>query len=114
MKHLRTPFMEYNVFSSTLENLPVKNPLVINTINQYSFCIAEEDKRFKEALQNSDVLLPDGIGVVAAVRLLSGGKIKKIAGADLFYHLMNELQRSGGSCFFLGSSESTLTKIKER
>jgi N-acetylglucosaminyldiphosphoundecaprenol N-acetyl-beta-D-mannosaminyltransferase len=31
----------------------------------------------------SDVLIPDGIGIVLAARILTKGKIKKIAGADL-------------------------------
>lgn len=114
MTNLELPFFGYRLFSGTLDTLPVKQKMVINTINQYSFCIAEEDVEFKHALADSDILLPDGVGVVAAVKLLYGKKIAKIAGADLFYHLLYNLDRSRGRCFFLGSSEETLTRIKER
>src|SRR5690554_3394837 len=114
MTNLEVPFLEYRVFSGTLRELPASKKLLISTINQYSFCIAERDPEFKQALLNSDILLPDGVGVVAAVKFLSGKKISKIAGADLFYHLAYDLNITGGKCFFLGSSEETLRKIKEK
>lgn len=109
-----TPLIDYSVYSGAFNQIGFASKILINTINQYSYCIAEEDALFKEALQKSDVLLPDGMAVVAAVRLLSGKKIKKIAGADIHLHLLEELERKGGSCFYLGSSEKTLKKIEER
>jgi N-acetylglucosaminyldiphosphoundecaprenol N-acetyl-beta-D-mannosaminyltransferase len=39
------------------------------------------------------------MAVVSAVKLLSGQKITKIAGADIHQHLLDELNRKGGSCF---------------
>ena len=54
----------YEIFNNTLDNLPKKAKLLIGTINQYSFCIAEKDQDFKKALKQSDVLLPDGIAIV--------------------------------------------------
>lgn len=60
------------------------------------------------------MLLPDGISVVLAMRLLKGRKIKKIAGFDLFQYEMRRVHEQRGKCFFLGSSEQTLRLIKER
>jgi N-acetylglucosaminyldiphosphoundecaprenol N-acetyl-beta-D-mannosaminyltransferase len=48
------------------------------------------------------------------MRFLQGSRIKKIAGQDLFYYEMNRLNRSGGTCFFLGSKESTLQIIHSK
>lgn len=114
MKYVEVPFMEYSLFSGTLEELPKRDQLIINTLNQYSYCVAEKDEDFKNALLSSDVLLPDGIGVVASVFLLNRRKIRKIAGADLFKHQMEKLEREKGSCFFLGSHELTLARIQEK
>jgi N-acetylglucosaminyldiphosphoundecaprenol N-acetyl-beta-D-mannosaminyltransferase len=115
MRHRLRNFIDYTLFSKALTNLPSKtSSLLVNTINQYSYCIAQKDSYFKKSLQNSDVLLPDGIGAVAAARLLTGQKIKKIAGADVHHYLLDKLNRSGGSCFYLGASEQTLQKIRER
>ena len=107
-------FLDYNLFADDLRVLSNMDKIVINTINQYSFCIADKDVNFKNALLQSDVLLPDGIGVVGALYFLRGEKIKKIAGADCHQFLLKELNRKGGSCFYLGSSKCTLQKIEEK
>jgi len=105
---------DYNILASDIGFLQTDTKCLINTINQYSYIIAEKDPVFKTALQASDVLLPDGIGIVAAAKLLEGKKIKKIAGADLHQYLLEKLQEKHGSCFYLGSSEKTLQAIKAR
>ncbi len=104
----------FKIFNDKLENLKIRSKLLINTINQYSYIVAEKDHNFKQALLNSDILLPDGVGIVAASKLLTGDKITKIAGADIHQYLLRELNKVGGSCMYLGSTEQTLTKIKER
>lgn len=108
------PFIKYSIFSGDLQEYNSTGKTLINTINQYSFCIAEQDEAFKKALQQSDILLPDGMAIVAAVQLLNGHKIKKIAGADIHQYLLEDLNKKGGSCFYLGSSENTLQKIVSR
>jgi N-acetylglucosaminyldiphosphoundecaprenol N-acetyl-beta-D-mannosaminyltransferase len=89
-------------------------PSLISTINPHSYCIAKEDPNFENALQQSDYLFPDGVGIVWAAKFLKGKKIKKIAGFDLFMHFAHTLNQAKGSCFFLGASTTTLEKIKAR
>jgi len=105
---------DYDILASDIGFLQTGSKSLVNTINQYSYIMAEKDPGFKKALQDADVLLPDGIGVVVAARLIEGKKIKKVAGADLHYYLLSKLQEEGGSCFYLGSSENTLAAIKKR
>lgn len=114
MKENHTAFMGYRLFTGELKELPLKDHLVISTLNQYSYCVAEKDPDFKKALTQSDVLLPDGVGVVASVLLMNGKKIKKIAGDDLFKQQMEKLEKEKGRCFFLGSLPSTLNLIEQR
>jgi len=106
--------MGYPIFKDSLRNISLRRKMMINTINQYSYCMAEKDPKFKQALKSSCILLPDGVAIVAAVKLLNGQNIKKIAGADLHQNLLEELNRTGGSCFYMGSSENTLQKIEDR
>lgn len=96
-----------------LHRLP-SGKLLINTINAHSFNVAQEDKEFSRALLQGDVLIPDGVGIIWATRLLNLGKLEKVAGADLFKYEMDRLNNLGGTCFFLGSSETTLQRIKEQ
>lgn len=103
----------FTIFDKTLSSLTPGKTL-INTINAHSYNVSRTDEYFREALQQSDVLIPDGISVVLAMKWLSGQKLTKIAGADLFFYEMNRLQQNGGKVFFLGSSQATLDKIKAR
>jgi len=102
------------VTTNSLNQINFNNHRIINTINPHSYLITQSDKTFFEALKNSDVLLPDGIGIVWAKRLLNKNKIKKIAGYDLFLHLMNDLNNKKGACFFLGASDNTLKMMITR
>ena len=106
--------MGYKLYDGNLNALPNSSKTIINTINQYSFCMAERDEEFKDALKSSDVLLPDGIGIVVAVKSVTGYDLKKISGADLHENLIKRLNNDKGRCFYMGSSKSTLAKIKER
>lgn len=103
----------YNIYNTSLASLP-KDKMLIHTINVHSYNVAQRDTLFNRTLKEAHVLIPDGIGVVWAIKWLTGKVVKKIAGADLFFYEMQRLQDEGGSCFFLGSSEQTLVKIKDR
>lgn len=104
---------QFSLYKDNLESLPDAK-LLISTLNAHSYNVSKTDTLFHEALIKSDVLIPDGVSIVLSMRFLKGEKIKKIAGADLFFYEMNRLQQKGGSCFFLGSSTPTLEKIKAR
>lgn len=98
-----------------LEAIPEGKKL-INTINAHSYNTALKDKLFAEALQRGDALIPDGTSIVMACRWLKAKSQPKerIAGWDLFVMEMERLNRKGGKCFFMGSSEKVLGLIKER
>ena len=93
---------------------PVHKKTVINTINPHSYCVVKKDYAFKEALQQSDFLLPDGSGIVLAAKVLNGKKIKKIAGADIHQYLLEQAHLNNQKVFYLGASESTLQLIQKR
>ena len=90
--------------------------VLINTINAHSYNTARNDEAFAEALQKGDYLVPDGMSIVKACNLLKavGRPEERIAGWDLFIFEMERLNERGGTCFFLGSSEAVLSRIKER
>jgi N-acetylglucosaminyldiphosphoundecaprenol N-acetyl-beta-D-mannosaminyltransferase len=106
--------LTYKVFSGELDGISPAEKQTINTINPHSYVVAKKDMVFRQALLESDILLPDGIGIVMANRLINKTSIKKVAGSDIHMHLLAELNKTGGKCFYLGASEATLQKIKER
>lgn len=114
MNTINSEFLGYSMFKGQLMDVLQKGKTIINTLNQYSFCLAEEDKVFKNALMSSDVLLPDGISIVLSAKFLNGHELKKIAGADLHQFVLKYLNSVYGSCFYLGSKQETLDAIKAK
>ena len=108
---------EYRLFNKPLASINSGKNLIC-TLNAHCYNLAKTDSVYENALLNSDVLLYDGISVVWATLWLTGQKLKKVAGADLFFYEMERMQKIAeekgkrGRVFFLGSTEETLEKIK--
>jgi N-acetylglucosaminyldiphosphoundecaprenol N-acetyl-beta-D-mannosaminyltransferase len=106
-------FFDYTI----KEELPSRlngGKTIINTLNPHSFCIAKKDPLFKKSLVSADYLIPDGVGIVLAVKILFGKKIRKVSGSDLHAHILDVANRYSLRVFYLGASENTLLKIKEK
>ena len=98
-----------------LNDIP-QGKVLINTINAHSYNTAQKDVLFAEALKNGDYLIPDGASIVKACRWIKARSTPKerIAGWDLFEFEMERLNKAGGTCFFMGSSEKVLALIRRR
>lgn len=88
---------------------------LINTVNAYSYVMAQEQPDFAASLMSSDALIPDGMSIVWASRLYkkSTRPSERISGWDLFELEMDALNSRGGKCFFMGCDTATLAKIAE-
>jgi N-acetylglucosaminyldiphosphoundecaprenol N-acetyl-beta-D-mannosaminyltransferase len=103
-----------NVFSEDLNTINLNKNTIINTINPHSFCVSKTDKVFQEALLKSDILLPDGSGIVIAAKFLRGKSIKKIAGADIHKFLLSHADITKKRVFYLGAAQNTLETIQKK
>lgn len=119
---LEQRFFNYNIFNDELD-LVLKGetfdkPITINTLNPHSFYVADHDNNFREALEASQILLADGIGIVLANLLINGTKLQKISGMNVFLFLLKKLDAAETSSmkrvFFLGASHKTLSIIKKK
>ena len=104
----------YKVYNDDPEKIPLIGEGIISTINPHSYIIARKDCLFREALLESDFLLPDGIGIQLASKIILRKTIKKIAGSDMHSLLLTYLNENRKRCFYLGSSDRTLELIKSR
>lgn len=87
---------------------------IIACLNPHSYVIARSNRQFRQALTSADWLLPDGSGVVFAARWLGLSLKQRVTGPDIFAAVMHRLNASGGSVFFLGSTNDVLSKIVDR
>jgi N-acetylglucosaminyldiphosphoundecaprenol N-acetyl-beta-D-mannosaminyltransferase len=106
--------IDEHVFSKDLNTINLNKKTIINTINPHSYCVSKSDSFFKKALLKSDILLPDGSGIVLAAKFLRNKSIKKIAGADIHKHLLEDADMHHKKVFYLGAGLDTLQLIKER
>tara|TARA_Y100001935_G_C17192970_1_gene451051 strand:- start:174 stop:890 length:717 start_codon:yes stop_codon:yes gene_type:complete len=86
----------------------------INTINPHSFIVAKNDINFNKSLIESTYLIPDGIGIIYAIKLLNGVKINRYSGAELHHDLLEIAESKKMKIFYMGSSNNTLNLIKKK
>ncbi len=108
--------MGYDIFVDDLSGITLDSnkKQIVNTINPHSYITAKNDKAFEKALRASDLLIPDGSGIVFAAKQINKIGIKKISGSDLHQHLLSSLNQTGGAVFYMGASQKTLDKIHQR
>lgn len=84
-------------------------------LNPHSLVEARTDSAFAKALSEADILLPDGIGIVLAAKLLGLRLHERVAGFDFFSALSRQAQDGDGlRYFFMGSTDAVLEKIVSR
>jgi N-acetylglucosaminyldiphosphoundecaprenol N-acetyl-beta-D-mannosaminyltransferase len=84
-------------------------------LNPHSYVSAEKDAEFRTALNRTDWLVPDGIGIVYASRVLGGRITQRVTGWDIFTQLSRKMEVDGNfSVFFLGSTQDTLTRLRRK
>jgi N-acetylglucosaminyldiphosphoundecaprenol N-acetyl-beta-D-mannosaminyltransferase len=84
-------------------------------INPHTYVGALAGPKVAAALHGADWLVPDGVGVVLASRLLGGALRGRITGHDVFSGVLERLNRRGTfRIFFLGSTAATLEAIRNK
>lgn len=106
--------LNFEIFDKSLEEIHFDKKIVVNTLNAHSYITSKRDIDFKNSLIQSDIILPDGIGIVLASRLINKKKINKISGSDLHKYLLEKVNIMKGSVFYLGSSQKNLENIKSK
>lgn len=71
------------------------------------------DKALYRTFQNADLLIPDGIGVVMAARLLYGAKIARVPGVELMEELLRLAAVKGYTLFLFGGKEEVNKRAVE-
>lgn len=84
-------------------------------INPHSYALSLKDPEFAQALRDANWRIPDGIGIILASHIQRGILRQRITGYDIFTALHERLSRTlGARVFFLGSTEATLTVIRDK
>jgi|GEM_PF-774993 len=74
----------------------------IASVNPEIAVIANTDPEFRDIINDADIALPDGTGVVLALRLGGCSRLKRIPGVDFMETLLAEAGRRSLSVLFIG------------
>jgi len=79
---------------------------------------AERDKELQDIINASQLVLPDGVGVIKASRILGTPLKEKVAGIDFADQLCKRLAQTGHSLFLYGAkpgiAQAAGAKLKEK
>jgi N-acetylglucosaminyldiphosphoundecaprenol N-acetyl-beta-D-mannosaminyltransferase len=76
----------------------------IATVNPEFVMTAQKDPLFLAILQQADLCLPDGVGLLWAARLLGWRLPERVPGSELVYHLAQLAAENGWRLFLLGAA----------
>ncbi|MDD3662582.1 MAG: WecB/TagA/CpsF family glycosyltransferase [Candidatus Pacebacteria bacterium] len=84
---------------------------LFTTVNTYSIVMAQKNRAFLNHFKTADFVLPDGIGIVWAIRSLGKECRERVAGPEFANLLLAEANKHQFSIYFLGSTEENLNRI---
>lgn len=77
---------------------------MVFTPNSEIIMMAHQEEDLKKTLNDADMLIPDGIGVVYASRILGKPMRERVAGFDLATRLLSGLPEKGYSVYLFGGA----------
>ena len=79
---------------------------LIVTPNSEIIVNATKDPELKHIIEEADLVIPDGIGLVYASRIMNMPLKERVTGIDFLENILGYLEETGQSIFFLGSKPS--------
>lgn len=96
-------------------NLKEKKRMFIVTANPETFTYGENDKNFNKLLKDKNTtLIPDGIGIVKAAKMLNYDLKERIPGIDLANKLLEVCNEKKYKLALLGAKEEVILKLSKR
>lgn len=90
-------------------------PRLVVTPNAEIAYAARQDTALAKVLNGADLVVPDGIGVVVATRILGDPVPEKVGGVDLATNLLAALSQQGrGRVFLLGTRPEVVAEAARR
>ncbi len=108
MEEARNKVKEF-VKSDSFHSIYTPNPEIV--------MLAKNDAAFHQILEEADLVVPDGIGVVIASKIKKNPLPERVAGYDLVQNTMKDAVKEGYKYYFFGSkpgtSEAAAEKMRE-
>jgi len=83
------------------------------TPNAEILWMCHKEEKLRKVVNDADMVLPDGIGVVYGAKILKRPLKSKVAGCDFAEKLMDKMQNTGKSVFLFGAKPGVADKAAE-
>lgn len=75
---------------------------------------AKDDPEFKEIINQAELVIPDGIGIIKAGKILKTPLKERVAGYDLICNLLEKHSDGSATFYFFGAPPGNAEKAKEK
>ena len=86
---------------------------IVVTPNAEILKVYDEDPEAKKSLDRADYIVPDGVGVILAAKMLKTPLKEKVAGVELGTNLLIQCGETGKRVYFLGGKPGVAAAAKE-
>lgn len=105
--------LQYNIFNETKEELleSLENYDKVNIVSgnpQILYAGLSNKQLFDSFMDESSIIIPDGVGTVVAAKIAGKPVKEKIAGIEIMDRLLEKCAKEGKSVYLLGAEEETL------
>ena len=99
-------------YESLVKNFLNSSPITYSCVNQYYLNLSYEDSNYRDLINQFDIVHLDGIGANLAIKVLSNYKLfpPRITGTDLYFKILEGVEKSGLSIYFFGDSGNVLSR----
>ncbi|MBM2820841.1 MAG: WecB/TagA/CpsF family glycosyl transferase, N-acetylglucosaminyldiphosphoundecaprenol [Candidatus Berkelbacteria bacterium] len=91
-----------------------KKPSQIVTVNPEFIILAHKDPEFNKILNNADLSVPDGFGLILAGKFLNQPFKERVTGVDLTWAVCKLAEDRGYKVFFLGGKTGVALETSQR
>ncbi|MCK7485688.1 MAG: WecB/TagA/CpsF family glycosyltransferase [Bacillus subtilis] len=96
-----------------LESIKTKAEMQITTLNPEMIMQSEKNPNLKAAVKGADLIIPDGIGIILALKKL-GIKTEQIPGIEFSYNLIEKCVENNFKLAFLGASKEVIDNMTDK
>jgi N-acetylglucosaminyldiphosphoundecaprenol N-acetyl-beta-D-mannosaminyltransferase len=86
----------------------------IYTPNPEFVMMANEDEEFKDILNKGDLVIPDGIGIVIASKIMKKSITQRVAGYDLTQEVFKRIKGTNKTVYFFGASKGVAQQAADK
>ena len=105
---------EESFYKMLNKNLKSNKKMFIVTANPETFMMSENDEEMKKLLLDKDtILVPDGIGIVKAARMINYDVKERIAGIDIANKLLELGSIQKKSIYLFGAKQEVIDSMEE-